>query len=70
MINYPVLPSPKLNDSLKPCSCGANREFSDIIIAKDNYWCGNVNGIWGMSNMKNLGDVTEAMMYVIIYPTR
>ena len=49
MISYPVLPSPKLNDSLKPCSCGSNREYSDIIIAKDNYWCGKCE--W------NLGDV-------------
>ena len=44
MINYQVLPSPKLNDSLKPCSCGGNREFSDIVIAKDTIGVGNVNG--------------------------
>ena len=49
MINYPVLPSPKLNSSLKPCSCGANREFNDIIIAKNSYWCNKCD--W------NLGDV-------------
>ena len=49
MINYLALPSPRLNSSLKPCSCGVDRDFNDIIIAKDNYWCGKCD--W------NLGDV-------------
>ena len=49
MIIYPVLPSPKLNSSLKPCSCGANRDFNDIIIAKNSYCSEKCD--W------NLGDV-------------
>ena len=49
MINFTVLPSPKLNASLRPCSCGANRHFKDIIVAKDSYWCNKCD--W------NLGDV-------------
>ena len=44
MINYPVLPSPKLNDSLNLAVVGVIENLVTLLLQKITIGVGNVNG--------------------------